>query len=384
MKEVLRLNEISPLVNSVFEDKYVMTKDAKEPVGIMVRSFAMHEYALPETALCVARAGAGTNNIPCDKYAEQGVVVFNTPGANANAVKELVLAAMLSCGRNYIAGHNWAQGLVDGEKTVAEQVESGKKQFVGTEIKGKTLGVMGLGAIGRLVAEAALALGMDVIGYDPFLTKEAAKTLDERIRVMDNTFDVYTLADYITFHVPLTPDTKGSINAANISKMKDGVNIINCSRGELANYDDIKAAVESGKVNRYVTDFPCAALLGVKNIITIPHLGASTAEAEDNCAVMAARQMVNYIEKGNIVNSVNYPAIALDSKGAQRVVVLYKDAEGITDKFNAALASFGIVGFVCKTKKAYGAALFNLNKKADESALDAIKAIEGVTRVLAI
>lgn len=210
---------------------------------------------------------------------------------------------------------------------------------------------MGLGAIGRLVADAALALGMDVIGYDPFLTKEAAKTLDERIRVVDNTFDVYALADYITFHVPLTPETKGSINAANISKMKDGVNIINCSRGELANYDDIKAAVASGKVNRYVTDFPCADLLGVKNIITFPHIGASTAEAEDNCAVMAARQMVNYIEKGNIVNSVNYPAIALDSKGAQRVVVLYKDAEGITDKINAALSAFGIVGFICKTKK---------------------------------
>lgn len=384
MKEVLRLNEISPLVNSVFEDKYVMTKDAKEPVGIMVRSFAMHEYTLPETTLCVARAGAGTNNIPCDKYADQGVVVFNTPGANANAVKELVLAAMLCCGRNYIAGTNWAQGLVDGEKTVAEQVEGGKKQFVGTEIKGKTLGIMGLGAIGRLVADAALALGMDIIGYDPFLTKEAAKTLDERIRVVDNTFDVYALADYITFHVPLTPETKGSINAANISKMKDGVNIINCSRGELANYDDIKAAVASGKVNRYVTDFPCADLLGVKNIITFPHIGASTAEAEDNCAVMAARQMVNYIEKGNIVNSVNYPAIALDSKGAQRVVVLYKDAEGITDKINAALSAFGIVGFICKTKKAYGAALFNLNKKADQTAIDAVKAIEGVTRVLAI
>ncbi len=384
MKEVLRLNEISPLVNSVFEDKYVMTKDAKQPVGIMVRSFAMHEYALPESVLCVARAGAGTNNIPCDKYAEQGVVVFNTPGANANAVKELVLAAMLNCGRNIVAGATWAQGLVDGEKTVAEQVESGKKQFVGTEIKGKTLAVMGLGAIGRLVADAALALGMDVIGYDPFLTKEAEKTLDERIRVLDNTFDVYALADYITYHVPLTPETKGSINASTIAKMKDGVNIINCSRGELANYDDIIAAVESRKVNRYVTDFPCSALLGKANIITIPHLGASTAEAEDNCAVMAARQMVNFIEKGNIVNSVNYPAVNLDSKGAQRVVVLYKDAEGLTDKFNAVLNPFSVVGFVSKTKKAFGAALYNVNKKLDDKAIAALKAIDGVTRVLVI
>lgn len=384
MKNVLRLNEISPLVNSVFEDKYVMTKDATDPVGILVRSFAMHEYNLPESVLCVARAGAGVNNIPCDKYAEQGVVVFNTPGANANAVKELVLASMLCCGRNFIAGHVWAQGLTDGEKTVAEQVESGKKAFVGTEIKGKTLGIMGLGAIGRLVAESALALGMEVVGFDPFLTKEAAKTLDERIRVVDNTFDIYSVSDYITFHVPLTPETRGSINAANIAKMKDGVNIINCSRGELANYEDLKAAVASGKINRYVTDFPCADLLGVKNILTIPHLGASTAEAEDNCAVMAARELVNYIEKGNIVNSVNYPAINLDSKGAQRVVVLFKDAEGITDKFNQILAGFGIVGFVTKTKKAYGAALFNLNKQADQNALDALKAVEGVTRVLAI
>ena len=384
MKEVLRLNEISPLVNSVFEDKYVMTKDAKEPVGILVRSFAMHEYNLPESVLCVARAGAGVNNIPCDKYAEQGVVVFNTPGANANAVKELVLASMLCCGRNFIAGHNWAQGLVDGEKTVAEQVESGKKAFVGTEIKGKTLGIMGLGAIGRLVADSALALGMEVVGYDPFLTKEAEKTLDERIRVVDNTFDIYSVSDYITFHVPLTPETRASINAANIAKMKDGVNIINCSRGELANYEDLKAAVASGKVNRSVTDFPCADLLGVKNILTIPHLGASTAEAEDNCAVMAARELVSYVEKGNIVNSVNYPAINLDSKGAQRIVVLFKDAEGITDKFNQILASFGIVGFVTKTKKAYGAALFNLNKQADEATLAALRAVEGVPRVLAI
>lgn len=384
MKEVLRLNEISPLVNSVFEDKYVMTKDAKEPVGVLVRSFAMHEYDLPKSVLCVARAGAGTNNIPCDKYAEQGVVVFNTPGANANAVKELVLAGMLCCGRNFVAGTNWAQGLVDGEKTVAEQVESGKKQFVGTEIKGKTLGIMGLGAIGRLVAEAALALGMEVVGYDPFLSKEAEKTLDERIKVLDNTFDLYSLADYITFHVPLTPETRGTINAANISKMKDGVNIINCSRGELANYDDVKAAVASGKINRYVTDFPCTDMLGVKNIITFPHLGASTAEAEDNCAVMAARELVNFVEKGNIVNSVNYPAINLDSKGAQRIVVLYKDAEGITDKFNEVLCPFGIVGFNSKSKKAYGASLFNLNKKASAEAISAIEAIEGVTRVLAI
>ncbi len=384
MKEVLRLNEISPLVNSVFEDRYVMTKDAKQPIGIMLRSFAMHEYALPESVLCVARAGAGTNNIPVDKYADKGVVVFNTPGANANAVKELVLLGMLNCGRNTITAVNWAQGLKDGDKTVAEQVESGKKQFVGTEIKGKTLAIMGLGAIGRLVAESALALGMDVVGYDPFLSKEAAKTLDERIRILENTFDVYALADYISFHVPLTPETKGSINKSTIAAMKEGVNIINCSRGELVNNEDIIQAVNSGKVNRYVTDFPCAQLLGVQNIITIPHLGASTAEAEDNCAIMAAKQMVNYIEKGNIVNSVNYPTVSLDTKGAQRVVFLYKDAEGITDKFNKILNAFSVVGFVSKAKKDNGVALYNVNKSLDEKAIQSLKTIEGVKRVLVI
>ena len=223
MKEVLRLNEISPLVNSVFQDKYIMTKDAKEPVGILVRSFNMHEYKLAPSVLCVGRAGAGTNNIPLDRYAEEGVVVFNTPGANANAVKELVLSDMLMCGRRIAEGIAWTNGLTDGEKTVAEQVESGKKAFAGSEIKDKTLGIMGLGAIGRLVAEAALALGMKVLAVDPYLTKEAASTLPEDVRILDNIDDMFALSDYLTFHVPLTNETRGFINRASIAKMKDGV-----------------------------------------------------------------------------------------------------------------------------------------------------------------
>lgn len=384
MKEVLRLNEISPLVNSVFQDKYIMTKDAKEPVGILVRSFNMHEYKLAPSVLCVGRAGAGTNNIPLDRYAEEGVVVFNTPGANANAVKELVLSDMLMCGRRIAEGIAWTNGLTDGEKTVAEQVESGKKAFAGSEIKDKTLGIMGLGAIGRLVAEAALALGMKVLAVDPYLTKEAASTLPEDVRILDNIDDMFALSDYLTFHVPLTNETRGFINRASIAKMKDGVNIINCSRGELVDNESIIQACESGKVNRYVTDFPATELLNRKNIICTPHLGASTAEAEDNCAIMAAKQIVNFVEKGNIVNSVNYPAVHLDTKGAQRVVVLFKGDESTGEEAQKILAPFKVVGFVVKTKKAFGAALFNLNVKADESALQKLKGINGVTRVLAL
>ena len=384
MKEVLRLNEISPLVNRVFQDKYIMTKDSKEPVGILVRSFNMHEYNLAPSVLCVGRAGAGTNNIPLDRYADEGVVVFNTPGANANAVKELVLSDMFMCARRLSDGIVWTNALTDGEKTVAEQVESGKKAFAGSEIKDKTLGIMGLGAIGRLVADAALALGMKVLAVDPYLTKEAASTLSEDVRILDNIDDMFALSDYLTFHVPLTNETRGFINRESLAKMKDGVNIINCSRGELVDDESIIEACESGKVNRYVTDFPNSKLLNRKNIICTPHLGASTAEAEDNCAIMAAKQIVNFVEKGNIVNSVNYPAIHLDAKGEQRVVVLFKGDESIGEEAQKILAPFKVVGFVTKTKKAFGAALFNLNAKADENALNAVKNIAGVTRVLAI
>ena len=323
MKEVLRLNEISPLVNSVFQDKYIMTKDAKEPVGILVRSFNMHEYKLAPSVLCVGRAGAGTNNIPLDRYAEEGVVVFNTPGANANAVKELVLSDMLMCGRRIAEGIAWTNGLTDGEKTVAEQVESGKKAFAGSEIKDTTLGIMGLG---RLVAEAALALGMKVLAVDPYLTKEAASTLPEDVRILDNIDDMFALSDYLTFHVPLTNETRGFINRESIAKMKDGVNIINCSRGELVDNESIIQACESGKVNRYVTDFPATELLNRKNIICTPHLGASTAEAEDNCAVMAVDEIRSYFENGNIINSVNFPRLDMgELESGIRVAVMIKD-----------------------------------------------------------
>ena len=288
------------------------------------------------------------------------------------------------CGRRIAEGIAWTNGLTDGEKTVAEQVESGKKAFAGSEIKDKTLGIMGLGAIGRLVAEAALALGMKVLAVDPYLTKEAASTLPEDVRILDNIDDMFALSDYLTFHVPLTNETRGFINRASIAKMKDGVNIINCSRGELVDNESIIQACESGKVNRYVTDFPATELLNRKNIICTPHLGASTAEAEDNCAIMAAKQIVNFVEKGNIVNSVNYPAVHLDAKGAQRVVVLFKGDESTGEEAQKILAPFKVVGFVVKTKKAFGAALFNLNVKADDSALQKLKGINGVTRVLAL
>ena len=276
--EILKLNEISEAANEAFKGKYKLTKTAKDPVGIILRSFNMHDYALPKSVCCVGRAGAGVNNIPIDKCSENGVVVFNTPGANANAVKELALCALLLCGRKISEGIDWASSLKGVD--VPKQVESGKKAFIGKELHGKTLGVIGLGAIGVLVANAVKETDL------------------ERL---------FAESDFITLHVPLTDSTRSMINSKTIASMKDGAAIVNCSRGELVNNVDIKAALKSGKISKYATDFPCEEVLGVENIIAIPHLGASTPEAEDNCARMVARQMTDFIENGNITNSVNFP-----------------------------------------------------------------------------
>lgn len=376
MAEILRLNEISPLVKSVFNDKYEMKADATEPLGIMVRSFNMHEYTPAESVLCVGRAGAGTNNIPVDAYAKKGVVVFNTPGANANAVKELVILAMLLCARKVSQGITWANGLSDGEKTVAEQVEKGKKAFGGNEITGKTLGVYGLGAIGKLVAFAAKALGMDIIGYDPYLP-ESARAQFEGMTIVDSKEKLFAESDYITFHVPLTPETKGLVNAESIATMKDGVKIINCARGELVDNASIIEATASGKVSAYATDFPNAEIVNKPGIVCIPHLGASTEEAEDNCAVMAAKQMVDYIENGNIVNSVNFPRLTAE-KGAARTLVLFEgDKEAAINKAiinEKATVTSGV-------KKNFGAMLIDTDAALSEETISAIKAIDGVIKV---
>ncbi|KAI4453862.1 phosphoserine aminotransferase [Holotrichia oblita] len=296
----------NPVVGDIFGKNYSLEKSCDNPDGIILRSFEMHNYNLPESVLCVGRAGAGVNNIPFEAYAEKGVVVFNTPGANANAVKELVLCALLLSGRKITDAINWTQRLQGKGDAVAKLVESGKKDFVGGEIAGKKLGVVGLGAIGAQVANSAIELGMSVIGYDPYISISGAWNLDHHVKKAETLEQIYAECDFITLHVPLSDSTKNMINVDTLKSCKNGVSIINCSRGELVDNAAIIAAVGSGKVNRYVTDFPVEELLGKENIITIPHLGASTPEAEDNCAQMAARQMADFIENGNIINSVNF------------------------------------------------------------------------------
>ena len=376
MREIIKLNEISPLVGDVFKNDYKLTDVAASPVGIMVRSFNMHEYVPAESVLCVGRAGAGTNNIPVDKYAEKGVVVFNTPGANANAVKELVVLSLFLCARKVAQGINWASGLTDGEKTVAEQVEKGKKAFGGNEIAGKTLGVYGLGAIGKKVAFAAQALGMKIIGYDPYLP-ESARADFAGMTIVGDKETLFTESDYITFHVPLTPETKGLVNESTIALMKDGVRVINCARGELVDNEAMISATASGKVAAYVTDFPNAAIVGKTGIICIPHLGASTEEAEDNCAVMAARQMVDYIENGNIVNSVNFPSVKAERSTARTLVLSSADAQAVVSK----LVLKANATVTANVKKNYGAMLIDTDAPLDGELIAAIEKTDGVIKV---
>ena len=321
MQDIIKLNPISNKVNDILTaDKYAILDNSPNPVAILVRSFVMHEYAVQDSVIAVARAGAGVNNIPIPQMTQKGICVFNTPGANANAVKELVICALLLGSRKIHNAINWVQGL-EKDDELPKAVEKGKKAFIGPEIYGKTLGIIGLGAIGRLVADAAIALGMTIIGYDPFLSDAAKKALEGKATIVDNLDDVYANADYITLHVPATADTKGFINKDSIAKMKDGVVIVNCARGELFNDADLLDAVNSGKVARVITDLPNKNLTGNANIITFPHLGASTPEAEDNCAVMAANELKEFIEQGNVVNSVNFPNLKV-AKIGNRITVL--------------------------------------------------------------
>lgn len=322
MVKVLKLNSISPKVNDVLDKNYEITSECDNPELILVRSAQMADYALPESVVAIGRAGAGVNNIPHAEYAKRGVVVFNSPGANANAVKELVISALLLSCRKIIEGIKWVNSQNNAEGGVAKIVEKGKAQFVGGEISGKTLGVVGLGAIGRKVAVAANALGMNIVGYDPFFNKDT--DLGIELEVVDTLDKIYEKSDFITLHLPYNADTKGMIDKVAISKMKDGVVIVNCARGELVQNDDIIAAVKDGKVHKYFTDFPSEPLLNVDGIIACPHLGASTPEAEDNCAVMVATELKDYFENGNIKNSVNYPAV-FSARKNHRITVLAED-----------------------------------------------------------
>lgn len=327
MVKVLKLNSISPKVNDVLDKNYEITSECDNPDLILVRSAQMADYALPESVVAIGRAGAGVNNIPHAEYAKRGVVVFNSPGANANAVKELVITALLLSCRKIIEGIKWVNSQNDAEGGVAKIVEKGKSQFVGGEISGKTLGVVGLGAIGRKVAVAANALGMNIVGYDPFFNKDT--DLGIELEVVDTLDKIYEKSDFITLHLPYNADTKGMIDKTAISKMKDGVVIVNCARGELVQNDDIIAAVKDGKVHKYFTDFPSEPLLNVDGIIACPHLGASTPEAEDNCAVMVATELKDYFENGNIKNSVNYPSVFAARKN-HRITVLAEDNPAVS------------------------------------------------------
>ena len=369
--EILKLNAISPLVGDILtSDSYSISDSAASPVAILVRSANMHEYELPESVIAVARAGAGVNNIPLDKMLDKGVCVFNTPGANANAVKELVIGALILASRKIVRGINWVQTLTD--EDAAKAVEKGKKAFIGREIMGKTLGIVGLGAIGRLVAGAALALGMNVVGYDPYLSPALAEKLDSRVKTVSDLDALYAVSDYITLHVPSTPQTKGCINKDSITKMKDGVAIINCARGDLFVDDDVIEAVKSGKIDRVVTDLPNNKLLGVDGIITIPHLGASTPEAEDNCAVMAAKELKDYIEQGIVINSVNFPCLDPGAKpvGKIRVTALVK-AEALPAALKAVS---GDVKTATRGEYAY------LVADGDADCLEAISKVKGVIK----
>lgn len=327
MVKVLKLNSISPKVNDVLDKNYEIMSECDNPELILVRSAQMADYALPESVVAIGRAGAGVNNIPHAEYAKRGVVVFNSPGANANAVKELVITALLLSCRKIIEGIKWVNSQNNAEGGVAKIVEKGKAQFVGGEISGKTLGVVGLGAIGRKVAVAANALGMNIVGYDPFFNKDT--DLGIELEVVDTLDKIYEKSDFITLHLPYNADTKGMIDNTAISKMKDGVVIVNCARGELVQNADIIAAVKDGKVHKYFTDFPSEPLLNVDGIIACPHLGASTPEAEDNCAVMVATELKDYFENGNIKNSVNYPAVFAARKN-HRITVLAEDNPAVS------------------------------------------------------
>ena len=381
MMNILKLNAISPVADGVFKG-YDYSDSAKDPEGIILRSFQMHDYPLGDNLLAVARAGAGVNNIPVDKCTERGIVVFNTPGANANAVKELVLCELFLGGRKIVDGANWAQTL-KGQDGISKLVEKGKGKFVGQEISGKTLGVIGLGAIGAMVADAALWLGMDVVGYDPFLTVRNALVLDRRVQVVKELSEVFKQCDFITVHVPLTPDTKGMFDKKSLAACKDGVVIINNSRGELVVSSDMAEAVANGKVSRYITDFPDETLLGKENILCVPHLGASTPEAEDNCAYMAAKQLVDYLENGNITNSVNFPAVSMPRTSAARVCVHHKNVKEILSKILSIVSSQGInvAHMQDQSKGEYAYLILDLDDVPSAASLDLIKSIEGVLRV---
>lgn len=368
-------------------DHYEIASEMNTPDAIILRSFKMHDMELPSSLKAIARAGAGVNNIPIDKCTEQGIVVFNTPGANANAVKEISIAALMLASRDITGGVEWCKSLVDKGDEVPALVEAGKKNFGGNEIKGKTLAVVGMGAIGVLVANAAQSLGMKVIGYDPFMSVKAALRLSRNVEMASGIETLLSQADYLALHLPQTTETKGFINADKIKMMKDGAKILNFARGGLVNNADLKVALESGKVSCYVTDFPDAEVLSMKNVLPIPHLGASTQESETNCAVMAANQVKDFLENGNIINSVNFPVAEMERGAGARIIVANKNVPNMVSQISKVLAddSVNIQNMLNKNRDDIAYNIIDVDGDiVSEKVENDLKAIDGVIMVRVI
>ena len=387
MKNILLLNKIAKVgTDNLDPAVYNIGDSVENPMGIMVRSANMLDMEFNKELLCIARAGAGVNNIPIDKCSAEGIVVFNTPGANANGVKELAICALMLAARDIVGGIDWVKTLAD-DPDAAKTVEKNKSKFGGTEIKGKTLGVFGLGAIGGLVANAAVKLGMKVVGCDPFLSVDAAWNLDHKITHATSYEEIYKVADYITLHVPATADTKGMFNESTFALMKDGVKIINLSRDSLVNSADMKAALASGKVSKYVTDFATPEMIGVPGAILIPHLGASTEESEDNCAVMAACELDDYIANGNIKNSVNFPAVSMPRSGDVRICILHDNTPGKLTQLTGVMSecALNIENMTNKSRGNVAYTMLDVTGAVDaDNVIAKASAIEGVSRVRVI
>ena len=383
MIAIKKMNAISPVYHGILSnDTYSVSADVENPDAIMVRSADLHDMPIHENLLCVGRAGAGVNNIPLEAMAEHGVVVFNSPGANANAVKELVLAGLLLSSRKIADGIEWCKGLVPGEQSIEKQVEAGKKQFIGPELMGKTLGVIGLGAIGLQVANAGVALCMDVLGYDPYISVDNAWRLSRSVRHAMSLDEVIEKSDYFTLHVPLMDDNRNMIDGGAISRMKNTAALLNFSRGGLVNIEDVKEALENGALRVYVTDFPEEALVGVKNVILTPHLGASTPESEDNCVRMVARQMDDFIRYGSIVNSVNYPNCPLGRPSVPRITVLHKNVPNVIGTITQIISSEGlnIENMVNQSRGAYAYTVLDVDARPSAMTREKLRELDTVYR----
>ena len=386
MKKIHCLNAIASVGTDIFDENYELTDNINEADAIMVRSAAMGDMEFSKNLLAIARAGAGVNNIPLDRCADAGIVVFNTPGANANGVKELVICGMLLAARDVVGGIEWTRSIKDSD-TISKDVEKGKKNFAGGEIKGKKLGVIGLGAIGAEVANAAASLGLEVLGYDPYISVNSAWRLSRKIKHITDINEIFKDCDYITLHVPLTNDNKGMIGKDSIAEMKDGVVILNFARDLLVDDDEMEKALESGRVARYVTDFPNTKSAKMEKAIVIPHLGASTQESEDNCAVMAANELVDYLENGNIKNSVNFPSCDMGVCQVEgRVAILHKNVPNMIGQITSAFAKNGynISDLTNKSKASRAYTLIDIESKASEKLVDELNAIDGVLKVRVI